>query len=252
VNCAATSVYGRLDEIPLEDKRRVLDVTFWGVVHGCRSSLPHLRVNGGALINIGSVESDRAIPLHGIYAAAKHAVKAYTDTLRMESEKARDPISVTLIKPASIDTPFFEHSRSYMDAEPAPPPPVYAPDVVAETILHCATKPVRDIYVGGSARILSASAWHAPRLTDRVMERTLFDAQKADRPNRPDRRDALYEPMNDGAERGLYDGTVLERSAYTTAALHPRTTVLAAVGVGMALALGWRAWRRDDAGARSA
>lgn len=245
VNGAAASVYGRLDEIPLADKRRVFDVTFWGLVHGCRSALPHLQVNGGALINIGSVESDRALPLHGIYAAAKHAVKGYTDALRMEIEEAGLPISVTLVKPGSIDTPFFEHSRSYMDAEPAPPPPVYAPDVVAETILRCATEPVRDVYVGGAARMLGSSAWHAPRLTDRVMERTMFDAQKADRAVRGDRRDALYEPMSDGAERGMYPGRVLERSAYTTAALHPRASMLAAVGVGLVLAFGWRALRGD-------
>ncbi len=247
VNGAAASVYGRLDAIPLEDKRRVFDVTFWGLVHGCRSALPYLRSSGGALINIGSVESERALPLHGIYAAAKHAVKGYTDALRMEIEEARLPISVTLVKPGSIDTPFFEHSRSYMDAEPAPPPPVYAPDVVAETILRCATEPVRDVYVGGAARVLGASAWHAPRLTDRMMERTMFDAQKADRAPRADRPDALYEPMSDGAERGMYQGRVLERSAYTAAALRPRTTMLAAVGVGLALAIGLRAFRGDGA-----
>src|SRR5690348_5151723 len=82
VNDAGVGLYGRLDEIPLEEKRRLFDVTFWGVVHGARSALRHLRERGGgAIVNVGSVESDVALPLTGIYAAAKHAVKAYTDVL---------------------------------------------------------------------------------------------------------------------------------------------------------------------------
>jgi NADP-dependent 3-hydroxy acid dehydrogenase YdfG len=84
VNDAGVGLYGRLDEIPLAEKRRLFDVVFWGIVNGCRSALPHLRERGGgAIINLGSVESDVALPLTGIYAAAKHAVKAYTDTLRV-------------------------------------------------------------------------------------------------------------------------------------------------------------------------
>jgi NAD(P)-dependent dehydrogenase (short-subunit alcohol dehydrogenase family) len=70
-------MYGRLDEGHSPNKRRLFDVNFWGVVHGCRAALRHLRQHGGAIINIGSVASDRAIPLLGIYAASKHAVKAY-------------------------------------------------------------------------------------------------------------------------------------------------------------------------------
>ena len=111
VNCAGVSVYGRLMDISLEDQRRVFETNFWGVVMGCRVAVPHLR-KGGALINIGSILSDRAIPLQGIYGSSKHAVKAYTDSLRMELEHDRLPISVTLIKPYSIDTPYAEHAKN--------------------------------------------------------------------------------------------------------------------------------------------
>ena len=55
----------------------------------------HLRSRGGALINIGSVLSDRAIPIQGTYCASKHAVKGYTDALRIELEKEGAPISVS-------------------------------------------------------------------------------------------------------------------------------------------------------------
>jgi NAD(P)-dependent dehydrogenase (short-subunit alcohol dehydrogenase family) len=84
VNDAAVAIYGRLDEVHLEEKRRLFEVNFWGVVHGCRAALPHLkRRGGGVIVNLGSLLSDRALPLQGMYAASKHAVKAYTDTLRI-------------------------------------------------------------------------------------------------------------------------------------------------------------------------
>src|SRR5918993_909993 len=105
VNNASTSIYGRVWEVPLEDKRRLFDVNFWGVVHGCRVALPHLKQRGGTIVNVGSVVSDRAVPLLGIYSASKHAVKGYTDALRMELEEDGAPIYVSLVKPASINTP---------------------------------------------------------------------------------------------------------------------------------------------------
>jgi NAD(P)-dependent dehydrogenase (short-subunit alcohol dehydrogenase family) len=125
------SFYGRLTEVALEDMRQLFEVNFWGMVYGARAALPRLRGSGGALINIGSIVSDRAIPLQGAYSASKHAVKGFTDALRVELEEEGAPISVTLIKPSSIDTPYFQHAKNYMEVEPKPPAPVYAPEVVS-------------------------------------------------------------------------------------------------------------------------
>jgi hypothetical protein len=193
--------------------------------------------------------ADRAMPLLGMYGAAKHAVKGYTDTLRMELEEAGLPIAVSLVKPASIDTPFFQHARNYMDVEPKPAPPVYAPELVAEAILACAERPTRDVYVGGAARTIGLLGGVAPRLTDRFMQRTMFGAQRSDRAAQPRARDNLHAPMDggEGVERGHHRGTTHETSLYTQAALHPRVTALAMAGLGLAVAAGIRglgAWRR--------
>lgn len=239
VNDAGVGLYGRLDELPLEDKRRLFDVTFWGVVHGCRSALPLLRERGGAIINIGSIESDVALPLTGIYAAAKHAVKAYTDTLRMELEHDDIPVSVTLIKPSTIDTPFFEHARSYLGVEPKGPPPVYAPDVVADAILHAAEQPIRELVVGGGGKFMSAMRKRSVVVTERALESSMFDARKSDRPERP--ADNLYDAPDDvGSVRGHYDGHVMRSSAYTKAKLHPMLSTAMLAGVGLAIAAGVR------------
>jgi NAD(P)-dependent dehydrogenase (short-subunit alcohol dehydrogenase family) len=235
VNNAAVSMYGRITDLAIEDMRRQMDVNYWGQVYGSRTAVRHLR-NGGALINVGSALSDRAIPLQGGYCAAKHALKAFTDALRMELEEAGIPIAVTLVKPASIHTPFFEKARTYLGVEPQPVPPVYAPEVVAEVILRAAQQPLREVIAGGSGVKLSGARFF-PRLADLYMERWTFDSQRTDRPvdGRPDN---LYVPVpTDGGERGRnWRGHTRESSLYTRAVLHPGTA--AATIAGLALGLG--------------
>jgi short-subunit dehydrogenase len=241
VNNAGLGLYGRSEDIPLADKRRLFDINFWGVVHGCRTAVPHLKRHGGALINIGSI--DRASPLLGIYSASKQAVKGYTDALRMELEEESAPISLTLIKPSATNTPFIEHAGNYMEAEPEFPPPVYAPEVVAHAILRCAEKPTREITVGGAGRMLTAMGTVAPRLTDLYMESTMFDQQKRDEP--PRRYDALYEPQRDGSRRGPTERVTLNRSAYTRAALSDVGRAIPAIAAGALLMAALR--RRSEA-----
>ncbi|HEX5579933.1 MAG TPA: SDR family oxidoreductase [Gemmatimonadaceae bacterium] len=238
VNNAAIGIFARLTQLASDDARRVFDVTFWGTVNGCQAVIPRLRDRGGVIVNVGSTLCDRATPLQGMYAAAKHALKGYTDTLRMELEEEGAPIAVSLVKPAAVDTPFYDHARSYMDVEPRPISPVYAPEVVARAILACAVRPRRDVYVGSAAWAAGVLGNVAPRLTDRFMERTMFDAQRSDRAAPPRRRDNLDAPVDaeGDTERGAWRGTTYETSLYTEAALHPRATALAAAGIGLAVA----------------
>ncbi|MFL5401384.1 MAG: SDR family oxidoreductase [Gemmatimonadales bacterium] len=239
VNNAGVSFYGRLSEVAIEDMRQVFEVNFWGTVYGTRAALPHLRTSGGALINLGSVVSDRAVPLQGAYSASKHAVKGFTDALRMELEEEQAPVSVTLIKPSAIDTPYFQHAKNYMAVEPKPPAPVYAPEVVANAILRAAEHPVRDITIGGGGRLLSAMGNAMPRLTDFYMERAMFSGQRSDVPAEQ-RPGNLYAPSGaEGQERGDYRGMVRRSSFYTQAALSPAKALLAA-GLGLAVYAGIR------------
>jgi len=237
VNNAAVSMYGRIMDLAIEDMRRQFDVNFWGTVHGSRAAVPHLAREGGALINVASARADRAVPLQGNYCAAKHAIKAFTDTLRMELEEAGIPVVVTLLKPGSIDTPFFQKARTLLGVEPQPVPPVYAPAVVASAILHVAQRPQRDVIVGGMGKILALAQTVSPRLTDKYMEHTTFASQQTDQVVARDRRDNLYEPVaSDGGERGrTWKGRTKRTSAYTWAALHPRQTAAGVTAVALAL-----------------
>lgn len=242
VNNAGVSIYGRCTDIELADMRRQFDVNYWGQVHGMLTAVELLRERGGALINVASAVADRAIPLQGNYSATKHAIKAFTDTLRMELEEEGVPISVTLVKPGSIDTPLFDKAKSLLGVMPRPIPPVYAPDVVARVILDAAQRPIRDIIAGGMDKVVSLGEKLSPRLTDKYMERTTFDSQRTEMPAGDGKPDNIYAPVaNDGGERGHFDGRVHEWSAYSTAVTHPKRALLLGAAVGTALYLGRRA-----------
>ena len=242
INNAGVSTYGRIEEVSLEDARRLFETNYWGVVNGSLAALKHLRQDGGALINVGSILSDTGYPLQGHYAASKHAVKGFTDSLRLEVEESGAPVSVTLIQPAAIDTPYPEHAKTYLGVEPRHLPPVYAPEVVAEAILHCAVHPERDVLVGGSGKFFAASEKYAPAIFDRMKIATGFQGQYSDVPALDD--DTLHAPREgDGRMRGGYPGHVMESSLYTKARLHRGKTLLGLAAIGAGLAMAARAGR---------
>jgi len=232
INNAGVSIYGRLEDVSIEDSRQLFETNFWGVVNGSIIAARNLKMFGGAIINVGSTLSDRAIPLQGMYCASKHAVKGFTDALRMELEADKAPISVTLIKPSAIDTPYKEHAKNYLEVQPQNPPPVYAPEAVAEAILHCAENPTRDVFIGGGGKAISTMGKYVPRVTDWYMESTMIDSQKSDKPAKVRTVEGLYESRDARLhERGGYEGHVAESSLYTRATLHP-------IVAGSALAIG--------------
>lgn len=248
INDAGVSIYGHLLEVSNEDHRRLFETNFWGVVYGSQVAARHLKNRGGALINVGSTLSDRAIPVQGMYSASKHAVKGFTDALRMELEAEGAPVSVTLIKPAGINTPYTRHAMNYQERAPTVPPPVYDARVVAEAILYCAENAVRDMFAGGGAKALSASGKYAPRATDKVMEATMFALQQSEKPARPREQNALYQAGGGLRESGDYEGHVMRSSLYTKAAMHPLLAGALMVGAGLALAA-WLAPARTNGGA---
>ncbi|HEX8395020.1 MAG TPA: SDR family oxidoreductase [Longimicrobium sp.] len=239
VNNAGVSIYGMLEETPLQDARRLFDVNYWGMVNGAMTALPVLRRGGGALINVGSIVSDRAVPMQGHYSASKHAVKAFSDALRVELEHDGVPVAVTVIKPGSIDTPFPQHARNLMEHEPTLPAPVYRPETVADAILFCAAHPRKSVTVGGGGRMNAMMGILVPGAADKAMQGMVEQQQKEER-TRPGRRDTLYQPpLDNGETRGDYEGRVMRTSAYTKAVMHPGAAALAlgvVAGLGVVLA----------------
>ncbi len=201
INDAGLSIYGRLDEVTEDDSRRLFDINFWGVVNGSLIALPYLRQHGGALINVGSEVSDAVIPLQGMYSASKHAVKGFTDALRVEVEDIdKAPVTITLIQPTAVDTPFPQHARNYMDREPKLPTPMIEPEKVAEAILKAATEGGRDIKVGSMAKLNTAMAKVAPSLGDKMSAMQADRQQEDEAPLHPE--GTLHQPGREGRIHG--------------------------------------------------
>lgn len=240
VNDAGVDLWGRLEEVSDEDNRKLFDTNFWGIVNGSLVALPQLKRSGGALINLGSVASDYAIPLQGMYSASKHAVKAFTEALRIELEEEQAPISVTLIKPASIATPLAQHARNYMANEPDLPAPLYKPEEVADAILHAAQHPERDIYVGGASKMMSTANQLAPRAMDWISAKGMFKPQQRDVPAART-ADNLYRARSAAEVYGDYPGHLIQRSLYNRMSagisLHPLSSAAALALIGVAAAL---------------
>lgn len=244
VNNAGVAIYGTMEDVPIEDQRRLFDTNYWGVVQGSLVAARHLRRHGGAIVNVGSVLSDRAVILQGPYCASKHAVKAATDALRMELRRDRAPVSVTLIKPAAMDTPYMEHARNYTDSGTKNPPPSYDPQLVARAILFACEHPRRDLTVGFGGWIVPATAAIAPGLMDRVMETFLVPLQATKEYGRAAHRDNLYEAREDCSERSSLSGSSRKQSLFLEAQMRPAQAVLATAGLALLIGLGRSRRRR--------
>lgn len=216
INDAAVSEYAMFDKLSDEDFHRIVQVNLMGTVFGTRAAIERMRGRGGMIINIGSVVSDRAVPLQSAYVASKHAVKGFTDSIRMELDHQRAGIHVTLILPTSVNTPFFDHAKSRMGVKGNPIPPVYEPSVVADAIAYAAEHPVRELYVGAPAKFFSLLNRLSPALCDWYMKQggRMFRQQRSDEPDQG--QDVLYRPdSSNGRSRGRFGDIAMRSSAYT-------------------------------------
>jgi len=201
VNNAGVSIYGRLDEVSDEDNRRLFDVNFWGVVNGSLTALPHLLKTGGALINVGSEVSDAVVPLQGMYSASKHAVKGFTDALRVEIEDVdKAMMSITLIQPTAVNTPYPQHAKNYMNREPALPTPQIDPTQVAQAIVSAAESPTRDVTVGAMSKMNTMMFKLLPSLGDKMSAKQVNRQQYDEAPRDPE--GSLYRPSGGGSMHG--------------------------------------------------
>ncbi|WP_027940597.1 oxidoreductase [Amycolatopsis taiwanensis] len=110
VNNAGAGLHGSVEEVGLDKARSLFDVNVFGPARLTQLVLPHLRKQGsGTVVNVSSIAGEIALPLGAWYYASKHALEAYSDTLRQELSPFG--INVVLIQPGIIKTE-FEHGTS--------------------------------------------------------------------------------------------------------------------------------------------
>ena len=241
VHLAAVGLYATFEQTTPQEFKRVIDVNLMGQVYGAMAALPHIKREGsGALVHISSVEARRSAPFHSAYATSKHGIDGFLESLRVELRREGWPIGVTNVMPAAINTPFFDKARTKLGVKPKGFPPMYAPGVVADAIIHAAEKAPRDIVAGGAGKGLILGQRLSPRLMDALMLLGGFGSQQTDEPKPEDAPAALFAPV-EGKDRAEADfgGQTLSRSLTTWLDTHPAAkrglVAFAALGVAAAL-----------------
>jgi short-subunit dehydrogenase len=111
-NNAGVALACTLEGVEYDDFEWIMNINFWGVVHGTKAFLPHLRTAGeGHVVNLSSVFGLIAVPGNGTYNATKFAVRGYTEALRQELELSGAPIGVTCVHPGGIKTNIARSAR---------------------------------------------------------------------------------------------------------------------------------------------
>ena len=226
------TVYAEAHRLTDEELRRVFDVNFFGGVYGYWAALPHLRDSHGTFIQIASALSYRGIPLQAAYCATKAALRTFFESARVELEKEKAPVDISVILPAAINTPQFDRARQRMGLQPQPVPPIYQPDPFADAILHCCEHPIRELPIGWGAQKLLWGQKLSPRAGDLVLLRNGWRAQHTDELKPTDSPDNLFDPLpGDPGAHGRFDDRSRESTLWTWLRLHRGL-----IGAGVALA----------------
>jgi NAD(P)-dependent dehydrogenase (short-subunit alcohol dehydrogenase family) len=112
VNNAGVALAATVAAMSYEDLEWLMSINFWGVVHGTKAFLPHLKAAGeGHVVNMSSVFGLISVPGQAAYNAAKFAVRGFTDALRMELEMEDCGVSCTTVHPGGVKTNIARRAR---------------------------------------------------------------------------------------------------------------------------------------------
>jgi NAD(P)-dependent dehydrogenase (short-subunit alcohol dehydrogenase family) len=242
INNAMVSTFAPIASLTADEIRRVTDVTYLGAVHGTLAACRRMRSRDrGTIVQVGSTLAYRAIPLQAPYCAAKHALKAFTESLRVELLHDRSQVKLTMVHLPAVNTPQFDWTLSRVPGRPRPLAPVFQPEVAADAILYAARHAPRELKVGAA---VAGTIWlnkFVPGLIDRVLAARGFDGQQEGQsaPAHPDGN--LFTPVEgDVGAHGRFDGEAKARSfaleARTSPAFWTLATALAASAATLTLA----------------
>jgi NAD(P)-dependent dehydrogenase (short-subunit alcohol dehydrogenase family) len=235
INDAMCSVFSPAKEMTPDDYKRVTEVTYLGFVYGTLSALKRmLPRDRGIIVQVGSALAYRGIPLQSAYCGAKHAIQGFTESVRCELLHDGSNVLITMVQMPALNTPQFDWVKSRLPRKPQPVPPIYQPEVAADAIHHAAHHYRREWYVGGSTAIVIPANKIAPGLGDHYLAAQGYGAQQYDGHVSPDRRDNLYEPVDDDRDFGAhgdFDKRAHKRSLQLWADQNRGWLALAGLGV---------------------
>lgn len=109
---AAASAYGPFVDMTPDDYERTIAIALFGMINTAHAALPHLEPTSGRLVVVGSIAGRVPVPWLAAYTAAKHGVRGFVRTLQTELRALGSPVSVALVAPGPVDTPFWRRART--------------------------------------------------------------------------------------------------------------------------------------------
>jgi NAD(P)-dependent dehydrogenase (short-subunit alcohol dehydrogenase family) len=182
VNNAGITTVAAFEDTSEPDLDRIVGVNFWGVVHGCRFFLPHLRrADEAHIVNQSSMAAFAGMPFQAMYCATKSAVRGLSQALRAELAGTR--VGVTAVFPGAVRS-------NIMQAATGPHPEAtqrlsnllqrhaYPAERAARRIVRAIRRDRPELRVGGQSYALDVTARASPRVVRAVMQ---LIARQADR-----------------------------------------------------------------------
>ena len=109
-----------VEQMPVDEARRIMETNFFGAFHVAQATVPHLRRSGSAyLIMISSIAGLLGVPFHGIYSASKFALEGLVESLRLELR--RTGVQVVSVCPGDTRTAIQQGQYRMDPAEALPP-----------------------------------------------------------------------------------------------------------------------------------
>lgn len=169
VNSAGVVAYGRFDEVPTEVWDGVLRTNVLGTANVCRAVLPDMRArNDGVIVLLGSVLGEIAVPTMSAYVVSKWAVRALARELQLDN-RDRPGVQISIVSPGGVDTPIYGLAANYLGVEGRPPPPVYSPQRVAQSVVEQIDRPSKRVSVGFANPLMRLGFGLTPGLFDVVV-----------------------------------------------------------------------------------
>lgn len=184
VNNAGISQRGGFAATELAVIRRVMDVNFFGSVHCTKAALPHLTAARGLIVAVSSVAGYTPLIARTGYAASKHALHGFFESLR--TELAPQGVDVMMVCPSFVAT-HIDRNAIGGDGQPVRHAQVtiggrLSADEVADRIFAGAARRRRLLLVGRTARVAWWLSRCAPALYERLMARRLRGELESDQP----------------------------------------------------------------------
>lgn len=234
INNAMVSVFSPVERMTAPEYRRVTEVTYLGAVHGTLSAVRRMRPRDeGVIVQVGSALAYQSIPLQSAYCAAKHALKGFTDSLRMELIHDGSGVRVSMVQLPALNTPQFSWVRSRLPRKAQPVPPIFEPEVAGRAIMWAAEHAPRELNVGASTELAILGQRLAPGLMDRLLARSAWEGQMTAEPAERPPDNLWTSPPGRQAAHGAFDERARSSSPQLWLVTHPRLSRLGVLAGGL-------------------